>query len=524
MKRPGCCDGKRIPEMLSLSVLLIEDNQDHAALVSRSLTVADHEIDVEITHRCTLTEAIETIQKQAFDVVVSDLRLPDSSLEKTLPAVLNAAGKCPVVVLTSLNDSAFGAELIKQGAQDFLVKSSITGPLITRSILYAIERRRHQLQQLDHAEQLESLVETRTRHLQLLRSVADVSHEAQSIRDALQQTVNHVCEFLEMPLGTACLLPQPLASAAQEIGVLCQKDDRVADMLRVPAERNRLLQKAIDEQHVMTTESNGTFEIVVPIVSGKSVPAVLEFRADTTPVDTQSVLAVMERIRTQVGRVFERDELQRAIEESAHLEQQTLIGELHDGLGHELSGLTWLAHSHMLKLSESNSEESNTAAELHTGLRNSLGMLRETLRGLTSLQLGAGGFIPALASLVAETDRRSDCRFEFDCDVTVAPLPEFVAAQTYRIVQESLTNISKHAHAEKACVTVMYRENQLIISVADDGVGLPNRDNVDSGLGFGIMRHRARIIGGEFTIRDAPAGGLQLVLTVPVHPSPSSSK
>lgn len=511
--------------MPTLTVLLIEDEEDHAVLISRCLSEkADHELVVDITHVTSIAAAAEALQENSFDVVVTDLNLPDSAVSETLPRVLAACSDSPVVVLTSVDDSRLGTLLVKQGAQDFLVKTTITRPLITRSVLYAVERRRHELEQKAHAEQLETLVDARTRHLQLLRAVADVSHEAHSIREALQRTVNDVCDYLRMPQGVALLLPEPQADSAHDIGVFCQRDSGNDRLMPDEGETDDLLQQAIDDQHVVTSDRSGVFEVVLPIVSGCTVPAVLRFRASRRPDDVESVVAVLDRIRTQIGRVFERDHLQRAIEEAAHLEQQVLIGELHDGLGHELSGLTWLAQSHMLNLKEEQSDAARTAADLHAGLLRSLTILRSALRGLTSLQLGAGGFVPALSSLIAEANRRSDCRIDFDCRLTVLPINEFTASQIYRVVQESLTNVTRHSQASEACVTVLLHENQLTVSVADNGRGLTPDRNVDSGLGFGIMRHRARLIGGELAIRDATAGGLQLVLTVPYNTEHSSDE
>lgn len=511
----------QLPKMNeTLAVLLLEDNEDHAALVSRSLRgKVDHQLNVQITHKTRLRDALSALRESSFDIVICDLKLPDSPLELTLPAILNEAGDLPVVVLTAMDDSELGTNLVKQGAQDFLVKSAINGPLITRSVLYAIERKQAELQQRAHAEQLEALVAERTSHLELLLSVADVSDQAHSVRDALQQTIDHICTSLNMQFGIALLLPEPSWTSAQDIGVEFQSDSAATPEreLRAPAHRGMLQQRAIEDKHVVVDRTSEAVTIVLPIVAGPSVPALLEFWTDSLPADISTLVSVMERIRTQIGRVFERDQLQRAIEESVHVEQQSLIGELHDGLGHELSGLTWQAHSHLLNLEEAGSDLAAGAADLHSGLRRSLGLLRQSLRGMTSLQLGADGFVPALASLVREADRRSDCRFEFDCRSAALPLPEFTAAQVYRIVQESLTNVGKHSKAANACVTVLFRNERLTVSVSDDGRGVVGADGIDNGLGFGIMRHRARLIGGDLSIREATLGGLQVILEAPVH-------
>lgn len=505
-----------------LDVLLLEDNEDHAALILRNLRRrADYSLDVTVRQCTLLHDALKALSEDSFDVIISDLSLPDSDLNETLPALLDGAAATPVVVLTSLDDAEFGMQLVQQGAQDFLVKSSISGPLIARSLLYAIERKQREVQQKRHSEQLESLVELRTRHLRLLLSIADVSHQAQSVREALQQSVDHICSTLKLPFGTAVLLPVPSSAQIQDIGV---EFDGAAGHTELPLQddpdRDRRLQLAIDQQSVIAEPGTTGFVIVVPITAGRTVPALMEFRSASPPDEVESVSSLLERIRTQIGRVFERNQFHRHLEEAEHVQQQALIGELHDGLGHELSGLTWLAHSHLLRLRESDSEESQSAEHLHDGLRDALKSLRQTLRGLVSLQIGPGGFIPALASLVRETNRRSDCRIEFDCGQTVLPISEFVATQVYRIVQESLTNVVRHSKATRACVTVVSRPQRFTVSIADNGCGFPSTGEVDAGLGLGIMRHRSRIIGGELSIRESAEGGLQVVLEAPLVEDP----
>ena len=392
--------------------------------------------------------------------------------------------------------------------------------MITRSILYAIERKHRELQQEAHTAELEQLVAERTRYLELLLAVSDVSHQAQSIREALQRTVDLICSSCEMPYGSAVLLPEPRIASAVDIGVEYRSRASLVNLisdLNPPPGRDRLLQRAIEGQHVVVDESTSTTAIVLPILLGRTVPALLELWTNAAPADMESLVAVMERIRTEVGRVFERDEFQRVIEESTHIEQQSLIGDLHDGLGHQLSGLTWLAHSLVLKLQESDAQHAASATDLHTGLRKSLQMLRRSLRGLTPIQLDEGGLILALAALVTETSQRFPCQCEFDCNLTELPVSDFTAAQIYRIVQESLTNVGKHSKATMACVTLLRHRDRFTLSISDNGDGRSTAENADAGLGFSIMRHRARLISGDLSIRDATAGGLQILLEAPLQ-------
>jgi signal transduction histidine kinase len=102
----------------------------------------------------------------------------------------------------------------------------------------------------------------------------------------------------------------------------------------------------------------------------------------------------------------------------------------------------------------------------------------------------------------------------------------------YRIMQEALTNVSRHAHATRALVSVVERGGAVAASVTDDGRGLPDAaslgprgDGLEGGYGMGGMRERAELVGGELEFAPAPGGGTVVRLTVPLagRPTPSAS-
>jgi len=125
----------------ALTILLIEDNEEHAKLISRYLARAA-QVRVDLLRETTLKGGLERLAAGAVDAILLDLRLPDSELHKTLPKVLAASRNLPVVVLSSLEDTAFALETVHQGAQDYLCKAHLSSELLIRSILNAIERKR----------------------------------------------------------------------------------------------------------------------------------------------------------------------------------------------------------------------------------------------------------------------------------------------------------------------------------------------------------------------------------------------
>lgn len=125
-----------------LTVLLIEDDRDHAALLQRQLGEAgDRRVEVRWTDR--LSSAEKLLRGDRFDAVLTDLRLPDSDVSETLGRLMAIAPELPVIVLTSIDEPELATQAVQQGAQDYLVRSQITEDLLQRSIRYAIERSRH---------------------------------------------------------------------------------------------------------------------------------------------------------------------------------------------------------------------------------------------------------------------------------------------------------------------------------------------------------------------------------------------
>ena len=124
-----------------IKILLIEDDPDDELIVRVSLTQAKWaKFVLEWAER--LSTGLDRLGRGGIDVVLLDLSLPDSSGTETFYQVRAQALDLPIVVLTGLEDEVLGAELIREGGQDYLVKGQLNSTLLTRSINYAIERKR----------------------------------------------------------------------------------------------------------------------------------------------------------------------------------------------------------------------------------------------------------------------------------------------------------------------------------------------------------------------------------------------
>jgi two-component system cell cycle response regulator len=141
-----------------MKILLIEDSSADAKLIQEMLK--DSSLPApDLVHASRLSDGLQRISEERFDALLIDLGLPDSKGIDTLRKVLGQAPEAPIIVLTGLADEVTGVQAVQVGAQDYLVKGSVSGDLLIRSIRYAIERKRlmTELQKLSLLDDLTGL-------------------------------------------------------------------------------------------------------------------------------------------------------------------------------------------------------------------------------------------------------------------------------------------------------------------------------------------------------------------------------
>ncbi|MDP7387112.1 MAG: EAL domain-containing protein, partial [Nitrospinota bacterium] len=128
-----------------IGVLLIEDNPGDARLLEESLREAGG-AGFEITHARRLSSGLEELSNSEIDVVLLGLSLPDGQGLGTVENAIEAAPDAPIIVMTGLEDETLAVQAVRAGAQDYLVKGQMEGSWLVRSVRYAIERKRMQME------------------------------------------------------------------------------------------------------------------------------------------------------------------------------------------------------------------------------------------------------------------------------------------------------------------------------------------------------------------------------------------
>jgi len=122
-----------------LRILLIEDNLADARMIHEMLKgLRDGVLELETADK--LSMGIEILARGGHDAVLLDLSLPDSQGFDTFLKLRDKAGGVPVVLLTGLDDEALAVRAVHEGAQDYLIKGQVNGPLLSRALRYAVER------------------------------------------------------------------------------------------------------------------------------------------------------------------------------------------------------------------------------------------------------------------------------------------------------------------------------------------------------------------------------------------------
>jgi PAS domain S-box-containing protein len=213
------------------------------------------------------------------------------------------------------------------------------------------------------------------------------------------------------------------------------------------------------------------------------------------------------------------DQLRRlsgSIMEGQEKERAALARELHDELGQVLTALRMDA----VWLQKRVSEADEAAAERARGMRELIDQTIEEVRGL-AIRLRPGvldhlGLMDALEWYTADFERRTGIACVFK-HTPIGPLADTVATAAYRIVQEALTNVARHAGATTAAVRLRLEDECLRVTVADNGCGF-DTDGLDRvpGLGVAGMRERATLIGADLAVLSLPGKGTRVELTVPL--------
>ncbi|MBY0575105.1 MAG: PAS domain S-box protein [Gallionellaceae bacterium] len=490
-----------------LRVLFVEDSQDDAdltlfALEEGGFDVIRKRVDTEAAMRAALADC-------EWDVVVSDFNMPRFDTYKALAILRETDPDIPFIVVSGCIGEENAIALMKQGASDFVMKDKLARlpPAIERELRDAAARREHRLTQ-------EALHEKK----KLLKGITASLGEGVFVLDADARLI-----FMN-PEAERLLGWTESELFGKEVHRIIHSHKQ--DGTPLPESCCGVLW-VLGNGGVHRSEDDVFWR-----KDGSPMPVSITASAITEEGKNVASVAVFQDISQRKLAEWNLLESRRQLRELAsHLqsvreeERTRLARELHDELGQMLTGVKldakWLA----AHLPDQQPDMSDKIADMSKLIDETLDAMRRVAADLRPVMLDDLGLAAAIEWLTEEFTKRTGIAIRLEMDVEPDSLDDGcdldadVATAVFRIMQECLTNIARHAEAEHVLISLGCDDNKLMLLVTDDGKGMPAADGSRcNSYGITGMRERAHSLGGKLDMLSIPEGGTAVVATIPINP------
>jgi two-component system sensor histidine kinase UhpB len=453
-----------------LSILVIEDNPSDSFLIEQMLSTS--ELAIEKIFTCEhLADGIRLIEQNQISIVLSDLSLPDSFGMETFLKIRKHSSQIPVIILTGLSDSEMALQALKKGAQDYLVKGEFNTSFLVKSILYSIERKK--------AEEKVLISEEKYRQIFYRNPfpmwIADKETlQILEVNEAAVKKYGYTKEeFLELTLD--------------DIQKFCTD----FSLLALPSNQPRDLWSHF--------KKNGE-EMVVEFTSYP----INYFGRTALQIQVHDIT---EQIRLEKELDKKNQQMIEAVLDAQERERKIIGEELHDNINQILTAIKInlgfiLDHNELRReLVQKCLNNATLAIEEVRKLSRAL-ILPSNLREL--------GLVPSLQIMAKDVETVTQLNIEIcDNEFNEDFLNEEQKTALYRIAQEQMNNILKHAKASNVRIHLSSSEEGIELSISDDGKGF-DPSVKKNGIGFYNISNRVKLFNGSLIIDSTPGKGCLL--------------
>jgi two-component system sensor histidine kinase UhpB len=480
-------------------VLIVEDVEEDAFLLASALRVDGkmpiwQRVDTEETLRQALEDAV-------WHIVISDYHMPAFSGIEALRIVHSIVPGLPFIIVSGVIGERTAVEVMRAGAHDFFVKGRIERlPLAVDRELRDAENRRRQASDASALESLQRQVNTFMQNAPIPIWIKD-----KHLRYLYANPAH--CALVDCPLVDLVGQTDATLVPAETAGVI-ERQDRLA----------MTLQTTVRSQHEVQRPRKGEMTLDVirfPLAAGPDLVLVAGVAIDITEqLSARSRLQEanlrLQRLSSQVIEVQER-------------ERKHLARDLHDDIGQTLTALKMTLDT----LARDAALDGHNASLLDNGrqiVAGVIGQIRSLSLALRPPQLDDLGLGATIRFHIERQTALAGLGLSFAGDYDGERPHADIENTCFRIAQEVLTNILKHAHASHVWCTLSDNGTQLKLKIRDDGDGF----DVESALrravrgdssGLLNIRERAALVGGAVTVVSHPGEGTCIEIVLPRQPS-----
>ena len=476
-------------EIKPFNILVIEDNAADFYLIESMLRAST--LNVEAIHQATrISGACGILKTHKIGLILLDLSLPDSFGMDSFTQIKSFVQHIPVIILTGLSESATATEALQQGAQDYLVKGEFKTDLLERTIRYSIERK--------NAE--EKILASEANYRQMFYKnpfpawIYDMDNwKVLEVNDAAIQKYGYSREeFLELTVEDVRLV----------------EDIPLLRLLNGKHNRDHLPKETLWKHK----KKNGDVMLMQVTFYQIHYFGKMAMQAQLNDVTEKKQLENdLQEEQTQ-----RQQQIAEAILGAQEDERKILGAELHDNINQILAAAN-------LFLTVGLHDQAELAAMISKG-KNYIILAIEEIRKLSKTLITpvfiSTGLKQSIEGLVA--DIRGAKKMEIITDLDTlddAVLSEVLKITIYRILQEQLNNILKHAEATRVRIGVQINSDNIFLTINDNGKGADLQLPV-SGIGMKNIKHRAELFKGSVIINSSPGNGFSMEVSLYIKAIP----
>jgi PAS domain S-box-containing protein len=257
----------------------------------------------------------------------------------------------------------------------------------------------------------------------------------------------------------------------------------------------------------------------IPLLSQGQVNGVLTFRFAEERDFQVEELEIARALATQASLAIHLTELARKAKQSAVLEERTrLAGEIHDSLAQSFTGITMQLEMAKELKTDKDSEAFNYVERANDLARFGLAEARRSVLSLQSMFTKDSGLIESLQILAERSNIAGRLRCTFRSNLQDdETLSGEVRQDLLRIAQEAISNALRHAKSTSISLSLRSDQQNLILKVKDNGIGIATKAETREGFGLANMRARVKKLKGTLDVRTAPGRGTNIIVRVPIR-------